>query len=440
MFQAFHLKWLVTVWGQENMPSSRPRCPRQSFPITVKIGSASVVIYRTPTTVDGKKYVQYTLSYYLSGQRIRRKFADLNEARREAELAAKLIASGESAVLTLTSEDRASYVRALELIQEAKKPLVSVAHEYMEALRILPENTTLIEACRDYSRRNSQVTCNQTLAELAETYLASLKKNNRSIRHIQTQKSRISRFVAAFNCKPNYIRRPAIEAYLDGLGVAARTRKNEISAITAFVNWMVRLKYASSDLTEEIQAIQKPKVQHPDVIIWTVGEMRELLTFTPKELLPFVVLGGFCGIRTAELLRLNWEDLTPCGDYIAVKARKGTAARRTVPISRAAKQWLASSKNRSGPIVPFKRSENIIRAITESINNARQTAKQNKFSWKPNALRHSYGSYRVATTQNIYQTALEMGNSVRMIQQHYLHLVTPKDGKLFFSISPNKTT
>jgi hypothetical protein len=58
------------------------------------------------------------------------------------------------------------------------------------------------------------------------------------------------------------------------------------------------------------------------------------------------------------------------------------------------------------------------------------------FSWKHNALRHSFISYRVAQTQNVAQVALEAGNSPQMIFQHYRELVRPKEAKRWFSIEP----
>jgi len=48
------------------------------------------------------------------------------------------------------------------------------------------------------------------------------------------------------------------------------------------------------------------------------------------------------------------------------------------------------------------------------------------FTWKRNAMRHSYISYRVAETQKVAQVALEAGNSPQMIFQHYRELVRPK--------------
>jgi integrase len=422
------------------MPTPRKSPAHSTFPKIIRSGSATVQIYLTPTTVRGAEYIQYTLVYYSGGQRIRKKFSDFKEAIQEGELAASRIASGELAALTLTSEDRAAYVKALEMIQDSKKPLVLVTSEYMEATRMLPPNVTLVEACRDFAKRHSEVQCDLPVEKLLEIYLASLKKGNRSPRHLQTMKSRLTRFSTAFKCTPKSIRREAIEGFLDQLGVADRTRKNEIGAISQFINWMIRLKYAPKDLAEEIQAIQKPNIQDSEVIIWSISEMEELLRHSPKECIPYIVIGGFCGLRPSEILRSDWSDITPCGGYLAVRARKGPKARRNAPICEQAKAWLKPFQNKSGPISNHPRSSKVHRMIIEAINAQRLLNNQPAFTWKDNALRHSFGSYRVAQTKNIIQTAHEMGNSPQMIQRHYLHLVTPEDGEKFFSISPNYTT
>jgi integrase len=419
------------------MPTPRKSPAHSTFPKTIRSGSATVQIYLTPTTVRGAEYIQYTIVYYSGGQRIRKKFSDLKEAIQEGELAASRIASGELAALTLTSEDRAAYVKALEMIQDSKKPLVLVTSEYMEATRLLPPNVTLVEACRDFAKRHSEVQCDLPVEKLLEIYLASLKKGNRSPRHLQTMKSRLTRFSTAFKCTPKSIRREAIEGFLDQLGVADRTRKNEIGAISQFINWMIRLKYAPKDLAEEIQAIQKPTIQESEVIIWSIAEMEELLRHSPTECIPYIVIGGFCGLRPSEILRADWSDITPCGGYIAVRARKGAKARRNAPICEQAKVWLKPFQRKSGPISNHPRSSKIHRMIITAINARRSQNNQPTFKWKDNALRHSFGSYRVAQIKNIIQTAHEMGNSPQMIQRHYLHLVTPEDGEKFFSISPD---
>ena len=50
--------------------------------------------------------------------------------------------------------------------------------------------------------------------------------------------------------------------------------------------------------------------------------------------------------------------------------------------------------------------------------------------------RHSYISYRVAQTQNVAQTALEAGNTPKIIFSNYRELVKPADAVKWFGIEP----
>lgn len=57
-------------------------------------------------------------------------------------------------------------------------------------------------------------------------------------------------------------------------------------------------------------------------------------------------------------------------------------------------------------------------------------------AWKPDGLRHSYASYRIATVQNIGQVSLEMGNSPQMIHTHYLDLKMEGEAGEWFGLYP----
>jgi len=56
--------------------------------------------------------------------------------------------------------------------------------------------------------------------------------------------------------------------------------------------------------------------------------------------------------------------------------------------------------------------------------------------WRQNALRHSFISYRVALTGDVARTALEAGNSAKMIFRHYREVVEPQMAEAWFSITP----
>ena len=67
--------------------------------------------------------------------------------------------------------------------------------------------------------------------------------------------------------------------------------------------------------------------------------------------------------------------------------------------------------------------------------------KQVKVKQQPNALRHSYISYRLTLTGDVNRTALEAGNSAAMIHSHYHALVEdPRTASEWFSVVPKSAT
>jgi hypothetical protein len=64
--------------------------------------------------VNSIDYSSFTLTYYEGADRKKKHFADLGEARHEAEFTAERLSKGEVQMLHLTSLDRTIYVQALE--------------------------------------------------------------------------------------------------------------------------------------------------------------------------------------------------------------------------------------------------------------------------------------------------------------------------------------
>ena len=118
---------------------------KPKFPIEIKRGSARVKIYFTPS----KGCDSHTLSYWFNGQRKRQTFSDLAKAKQEAEKIASRLTRGDLDVLTLSSDDRASYLRAKNLLDVLDVPLEMAAADYAQARRALGA-TPLSEAVDFY--------------------------------------------------------------------------------------------------------------------------------------------------------------------------------------------------------------------------------------------------------------------------------------------------
>ena len=68
--------------------------------------------------------------------------------------------------------------------------------------------------------------------------------------------------------------------------------------------------------------------------IFQPEELEKLLRAAPARLIPILAIGGFSGLRAAELSRLDWSAVNLARRMIELRAGQAkTASRRIVPIS-----------------------------------------------------------------------------------------------------------
>ena len=157
-----------------------------------------------------------------------------------------------------------------------------------------------------------------------------------------------------------------------------------------------------------------------------------MLEKASQDLLPCIALGAFAGLRTAELLRLEWQDVDLKRGFINVAASKSkTAKRRLIRIAPNLAEWLRPYTGRlTGRIYPFS-----TRWYQFNIEQTRKAAGLSQ--WPNNGLRHSFASYHLALHQNAPQLALEMGHTTpRMIFDNYREIVTPAEADRFWNMFP----
>lgn len=121
-----------------------------------KRGNVTVKIYTDKNRANGTNYDQFVLAYYDGPKRVKKRFADLEEAKREAELAATRLANGEVEVLRLTSLDRVNYLQALDTLRPLGRQLNLAVAEFAEAMKFLPPGPSLREAVADFARRTGR--------------------------------------------------------------------------------------------------------------------------------------------------------------------------------------------------------------------------------------------------------------------------------------------
>jgi len=224
-----------------------------------------------------------------------------------------------------------------------------------------------------------------------------------------------------------------------------RTKNNARGTIGAFFKFCKERGWIQRD-HEGIEFVPKFREKGGDIEIFTVAEISHYLTHARTELIPFLAIGAFAGLRTAEITRLDWSEVHLADRFIEVKAEKAkTASRRIVPIAENLAAWLADHAQDAGRVLPFDNVAKQIGWLVADVNDAfkaqakedgKDPKKAAQVKWKHNALRHSFISYRVAEIQNANQVALEAGNSSAMIFKHYRELVRPTEAAKWFAVKP----
>ena len=134
--------------------------------------------------------------------------------------------------------------------------------------------------------------------------------------------------------------------------------------------------------------------------MFTPAQLADLLNAGDEEAKLYFAIGAFTGLRSAELIRLEWEDVNFARGYVQVgKAKAKTATRRLVPIQPNLEMWLAPYRAQSGWIFVSEHAAD--RAIAQ--------AKASGIEWPNNVLRHSYATYRLAQCRDAARVALENG-------------------------------
>jgi integrase len=424
---------LATDWKQNRMNPSRK-------PQVVRRGSVAVKIYTVNNRSGGTDYRQFVLAYRNpEGKRVTRKFSDGEEARTEAELAATKLASGEADVLTLSSLERGQYLRAKPILEELGVPLLAAIEDYAAARKLLPKDVSLLTAMEAFRIRHSVGDRTLTVAEAVERYVEDRRKAGCTEVPLRQLPHQLNPLGAMFRMPLADLSPARLKEFLEiqrtrgGLVRSRRTQRNTFKAARAFLRFAVKQKWVSHEWKEDLEAMELPGQDLGTIAVFTPAELARLLETAAEhvpDLLPYLLLGAFAGLRTAELHRLDWAHLDFGEGYVEVTARnaKVKGRRRLVPMSENLKAWLEPLAKEHGLVLPGTARLDWLR---------HQLVSKTGVAWKPNGLRHSFISYRCAVTKNVAQVAYEAGNSPSIIHTHYLNFRKETEAVAWFNLRPS---
>ncbi len=431
-------------------PETTAREPR--FPMKVRFRSSVVKIYSKT-----KGFPFYRLAYRSEGRRVICTFKTLAEAKTAAESKARALHSGNQVGASLPKAAAQVYRSATDKLAELSRdltagndptaPAVTVSleeaiGEYIEAKRLLGLRR-LTEAVTGFLGTVAQVRRVKIRAAVDEyqkerkllTVPASEgKRPALSPKFHYQDERRLDRFAQALLIEVADLTKDHFDIFfrehLAELG--AKSRNHYRGTLRQWLAFCVARDYLpAGHRLLEARALQNEKADGGDVEIYTPKEFSALVSHAENTLQPALVIGALAGLRTQELLRLEWSDVWRRAGYIEITRGKAkTRQRRLVPLCPALVAWLQPYRHlHEGRVWEGKECQfhKLFRDAGEAAGIAR----------KDNALRHSFISYRLAEVQNEQQVAAEAGTSPTMIHGHYREVVTPVEAKEWFNILPD---
>ena len=389
-------------------------------------GPALVRIY---TINRSNGYSQFTLAWKEAGRRRTRSFSDLNEAKlvgRQLVVRLTNIAEGGGEV---SLRDVEMFQHCEAKTKEQGMTLSAAVDEWLAARSIL-RDASLIEAIRFFESNRRDFLPVKNLTEVADEFVRSRAASGMSLAYVKSARQVTGKFVEAFQLPIGEITVQEIDRYFRDLkGVSPTTKNSRRRIIVTMFSFARKQGYLHPDRKTAAQLSSTYKEPDAKVTIFTPDEMRRILMSAHSRILPMIAIGAFAGVRSAEIQRLRWEDFNWERGYIEIQGKVSkTAARRLVPLTDNLRQWLSPWREEKGRIVSIK---SVSGALSDTAVKAGIPG-----GWRQNGLRHSYISYRVAETGDVPRTALEAGNSPKMIFRHYREVVDEEEADAWFSITP----
>ena len=380
----------------------------------------------------------YRLTYPSANGRKREHFAKEKDAqKRLKEIKAEQKQFGQS-VTAMTSTTRADAVAAEKILEGTGLTLVEIARAALEEKRRKESGKPMAEAVEAFM---------QSRGDRSGEYLATLKSRAAYISNFFADRTTTSLTVE--DC----------QRMLDGLAATSEpgTVRHYRTQLSMFFKFWASRKWIDED-SNPAKKTTTVKVTSQEAAILTPQETATLLSVCHRDIRPGVILATFCGLRNAEIERLDWKAVDLAQGTVTIGAGIAkTGSRRVCPLPENARAWLAPFAQQSGNVWPSDPTKardlwtlsrinagygpfftDYPPALAAQLDPKTKKPRKDLKPWPANALRHSAISYRLALEKDLPKIAYESGNSPKIIQAHYNGLASPQAAKAFFDIMPDE--
>jgi len=216
---------------------------------------------------------------------------------------------------------------------------------------------------------------------------------------------------------------------LKTLGGSETSRAMWFRYARMFFRWCYRMRFIDRS---PLDGLRPPRAT-PGRNILTPEQMAALLKAPMgDDVKALVLLGGFAGLRTVEVARMNWEDIDCKTKQIHVRPE----------VSKQHDGMLQRIVDMTEPLVKRRKffEKKTGRIVTTSVEALHERRRKVALAlgwqgWPDNALRHSFATYHLGRCGNPGLTAYQMGHtSPSMVQRVYAVPAVRADWKAFWRI------
>lgn len=424
--------------------------------------------------VKGRAYPRVIVDFGdVDGRRVRKTFksraaADTAVAtwREEQKILARRIGEGAQRFLTGDVRDAAAALQVLgpavtlaeaatlfKTVRETGLTMPGI-QDAAEALATLNGKATLASAARFYMDRHFPEGGDRTIGQLVEDYIESRRNVERRPDTLKDIRGRLgcasprnvdrpgggvlhlspAGFAHDFAATPvAHVSTTDLERWMERYASKSRyTKRNMRVHLVGLFNFAKARKYIRENPAEALETPRMSKRAKPRPYVMPVEDVVKALNYTAAtapEMVPYMALCMFAGIRPTECTRLDWARINFERREIDIGAAVSkTGDERFIEMSENLAAWLLPHRKPSGPVYWMRDALARIR-------------EKSGVRWEPDCMRHSFGSYHMAAYENAGKTALQMGHrEIDTTFEHYRRAVRKEDATRFWAVFPESTT
>lgn len=265
-----------------------------------------------------------------------------------------------------------------------------------------------------------------SLEEVCRLFVEAARETSQ--RHRETLRHHTRRLCKAFpGAAIASLKVGALDSYLSTYA-NPKTRINHRGTLCSLFAFAQRKDFLPAGISEA-KKTERPKSKNVEPCVVASHDIKKLLDeCTDKKIVAFLTIAAFAGCRAAEITRMKWRHIKDDCIVLPPEVTK-TNRRRVAEMCQSLAAWLAPLRGEPDEPVSYEQTHKLYRRTCALFRKVGLPRDQN-------ALRHTFVSCHMELHCDPSATSKTSGNSLAVLEKHYLKLVSKEDAEAWFNIFP----